>query len=113
VGQSGMATDIDPNIRIAIKRINKALWKTDRYYVIMDTAEEVSICELLPGDTDKTVRFVTPNAPESSYKVFPVDEIQAIFSIVAGDGIPLPKKKRWSSSNAQKPDLPSDDPLPK
>jgi transcriptional regulator with XRE-family HTH domain len=105
VGQSGMATDIEPSTRIAIQRINKALWKTDRYYVIMDSSRQITICELLPGDDEKTVRLVSTKNPEGPHRVFPVDEILAIFSIVDGNCIPIPKRKHAVASISQQQDL--------
>jgi hypothetical protein len=103
VGQTGMATDIEPATRIAIKRINKTDWKADRYYVIVDASEEISICELLPGDDEKTIRFVSTKSPEGPHKVFPFERILAIFKIVDGNYIPTPKRNSAIASIAQQP----------
>jgi hypothetical protein len=101
VGQTGMAADIEPSTRIAIKRINKTDWKTDRYYVIIDASEEISICELLPGDDEKTVRFVSTKTPEGPHKAFPFERIVAMFSIVDGNCIPRPKRNSITTTTIQ------------
>jgi transcriptional regulator with XRE-family HTH domain len=105
VGQTGMASDIEPGTKIAIKRIPKLLWKTDRYYVIIDSTGEISICELLPGDDEKTVRFVSTKTPEGPHREFPVEEILAIFTIVNGNYIPIPNRNSKVASAADSPAL--------
>jgi transcriptional regulator with XRE-family HTH domain len=104
-GQTGMASDIEPSTRIAIKRINKTDWKTDRYYVIIDASEEISICELLPGDNESTVRLVSTKTPDGPHRIFPFERILAIFSIVDGHCIPTPKRNSAAASIAQQPNL--------
>jgi hypothetical protein len=106
VGQTGMASNIEPATRIAIKRINKAYWKTDRYYVIIDASEEISICELLPGDDKKTVKFVSSRNSEGPHKEFPLKDILAIFSIVDGNWTPTPPRNRIAASTYQHQDQP-------
>ena len=92
VDHIGMSTGIEPGTRIAIKRINKTDWQTDRYYVIIDESDQISIRELLPGDDEKTIRYVSQNIPEGPHMVLPLDRIAAIFSIVDGNYIPKPKR---------------------
>jgi hypothetical protein len=111
VGQTGMASDIEPSTKIAIIRINKKLWKTDRYYVIIDSSKEISICELLPGDDEDTVRFVSTKTPDGPHKKFPFEEILVIFSIVDGNYIPTPNRKRAIAPVSPQQDQPPVDPL--
>lgn len=97
----GMATDIEPGMRIAIKRINKEDWQTDCYYLIIDASNQKSIRELLPGDDDKTVRYVSLSAPEGPHKALSFERIVAIFSIVDGNCIPRPKRNSIAVSTSQ------------
>jgi hypothetical protein len=107
VGQTGMATNIESSTKIAIKRINKTDWKTDRYYVIIDASEEISICELLPGDDESTIRLVSTKTPEGPHKIFPFERILAIFSIVDGHCIPTPKRNSAVAPISQQQSLSS------
>lgn len=88
----GMATEIEPGTKLAIKRIDKRDWKTDRYYVIIDASDQINIWELLPGDDKKTVRYISTKAPEGPHMELPFDRIVAIFTIVDGTCIPKPKR---------------------
>jgi len=100
----GMATDIEPGTRIAIKRINKTDWQTDRYYVIIDTSSQISVWELLPGDDKKTVRYVSLSSPDGPHKELSLDRISAVFTIVGGTYIPKPKRTgRISSTSNERP----------
>ena len=101
VGQTGMASDIEPGTKIAIKRINKKLWTTDHYYVVINAAAKISICELLPGNDDNTIRLVSTKSPEGPHRAFSYEEILAVFSIVDGNYIPTPTRKRTVASTAQ------------
>jgi hypothetical protein len=95
-----MATDIEPGTRVAIKRIDKMDWQTDRYYVIIDASGQISIRELLPGDDEKTVRYVSTGSPEGPHKILRLERIVAIFSIVDGNCIPKPKRNSISAPAA-------------
>jgi len=97
----GMATDIEPGTRIALRRINKMDWQPDRYYLIVDASGQPSIWELLAGDDEKTVRCVSTNPLESRHKVLQLDRIEAIFSIVDGNCIPKPKRNSVSAAASQ------------
>jgi hypothetical protein len=97
----GMMTYIEPGTRIAIKRINKMDWRPDRYYVIVDASGQISIWELLPGDNEKTVRYVSTSAPEGPHMILPLERIVAIFSIVDGNCIPRPKRNAIITSTNQ------------
>lgn len=109
VGQTGTASEIEPGTRIAIKRINKAHWIPDRYYVIINASNQISICELLPGDDEKTVRLVSTKNPEGPHRVFLLEDIVVIFSIVDGNWPPTPPRKRGVFSNSQQQDIPPTD----
>lgn len=96
----GMATDIEPGTRIAIRRIDKMDWQTDRYYVIIDASGQISIRELLPGDDEKTVRYVSTGLPEGPHKIMRLERIVAIFSFVDGHCIPKPKRNNLTAPAA-------------
>jgi hypothetical protein len=97
----GMATDIEPGTRIAIKRINKKDWQTDRYYLIIDVSGQISIRELLPGNDEKTVKYVSLSSPDGPHKELSLDRIAAIFTIVDGNSIPRPKRNIVTISASQ------------
>ena len=92
VAEIRMRTDIDPGTRLSIKRIDKRLWKTDRYYIIIDVSHQISIHELVPGDDENIVGLVSSNNPGGPHRMVPLDRILAIFSIVEGNCIPKPKR---------------------
>jgi hypothetical protein len=97
----GMTTDIEPGTRIAIKRINKEDWQTDRYYVIIDASGQISIRELLPGDDKKTIKYISTSAPEGPHMELSLDRIVVIFNIVDGTCIPRPKRNSITISSTQ------------
>jgi hypothetical protein len=97
----GMATDIEPGMRIAIKSIDKLDWQTDRYYLIIDISGQISIRELLPGDNKKTVKYVSLSYPDGPHKELLLDRIAAIFAIVDGNCIPRPKRIKPIASELQ------------
>ncbi|OQP44247.1 hypothetical protein A4H97_33380 [Niastella yeongjuensis] len=94
----GMATDLEPGSRIAIKRINKIDWQTDRYYLIIDISDQVSIRELLPGDDNETIKYVSTRNPDGPHMELLLDRIVAIFSLVDGNCIPRPKRNNTIAS---------------
>jgi hypothetical protein len=96
----GMATDIEPGTRIAIRRIDKIDWQPDRYYVIIDASGQISVRELLPGDDEKTVRYVSTGFPEGPHRILQLERIEAIFSFVDGHCIPKPKRNNLSAPAA-------------
>jgi|GEM_PF-3086447 len=97
----GMATDIEPGMRIAIKRIDKQDWQTDRYYVIIDTSGQISIRELLPGVTKNSIRYISVSSPDGPHKELSLERIASIFAIVDGNCIPRPKKATIITSTPQ------------
>jgi hypothetical protein len=97
----GMATDIEPGMRVAIKRINKVDWQTDRYYVIIDASGQISIRELLPGDNKKTIKYISTSAPEGPHMELSLDRIVAMFCIVDGTYIPRPKRNTVIAATTQ------------
>lgn len=101
IDQLGMATGIEPGTRIAIKRINKQDWQTDRYYLIIDASGQISVRELLPGDDEKTIRYISLSTPDGPHKILPLERIVAMFSIVDGNCIPRPKRNSIITSTTQ------------
>jgi hypothetical protein len=97
----GMATEIEPGTKLTIRRIDKRDWKTDRYYVIIDASGQISIWELLPGDDEKTVRFVSTRTPDGPHMLLPLERIEVIFSIIDGNCIPKPKRNSLNVSSSQ------------
>jgi hypothetical protein len=93
----GMTTEIESGTKLAIKRIDKQDWKTDRYYVIIDGSDQIGIWELLADDDDKKVRLVSTSFSES-HKIILLERIAAIFSIVGGSCIPRPKRNAITAS---------------
>ena len=97
----GMATDIEPGTKIAIRRINKMDWQPDRYYLIIDASRQPGIWELLAGDDEKTVRCVSTNPLEGIHRVLLLERIEAIFAIVDGTCIPKPKRNSVNAAVSQ------------
>jgi len=112
VNHIGTATNIEPGTRIAIKRINKEDWQTDCYYLIIDVSDQKSIRELLPGDDKKTVRYISTSAPDGPHKTLELKRIAAMFSIVDGNCIPIPKRNQTFTSYAQQQGSPSPSEMP-
>jgi hypothetical protein len=101
VHQIGMATDIEPGMRIAIKRINKLDWQTDRYYLIIDASQQMNIRALHPGDDKKTIKYISTSSSDGPYIELPLDRIVAMFSIVDGNLIPMPKRDNNTAPTSQ------------
>lgn len=101
VHQVGMTADLEPGMRIAIKRIDKLEWRTDRYYLIVEASEQMHIRALLPGDDENTVKYASTTVPGSPYTILPLNKIVVLFSIVDGYLIPTPKKSTAAVSISQ------------
>jgi hypothetical protein len=97
----GMTTDIERGTWISIKRIHKTCWVTDRYYIMVDVSGQIFIRELLPGDNNKTIRYVSSSFPDGPHIEIQLDRIVVMFSLVQGFCIPRPNRNIVISTTSQ------------
>jgi len=92
----GNATDFKPGSEIAINRTDIKDWETDCYYLIVTSSRRVSVRELLPGDKEETIKYVSMSSPNGPHKELLLNNILAIFDIEWAKYKPKPDRRNGS-----------------